>query len=202
MDIPETKKKLGEFYELNPELTKYIQKRRLKVFMKMGAVLPILAVFYISGLALDPLRASFFYIPLAVVLPFIIFEPQKYYKRPFYGKIISCKYCHGYTMPKGTLVNARSIKETQRIRYYVECEDGKKRRFSHLIDASNVYKIGDYVLRVPGLDYPLCYTERKAKICLKCGNIYRTKSEICEAMFCDMPLPVFKKEEMSGYFSN
>ncbi len=198
------KTRLEEFRGLNEELFTYRRKRRIKLFIKIAIFEIPIILLLISGLALDPVRSVITFSVLGTVLPILIFEPYKLYKRAWIGEITGFKYVERYVMPKGVMLNGRGVRTETFAVFSVRGSDGRNHRFTLPRKYELIYQKGDTVMLIPGFDFPVCYTKRRHVLCMKCGALYipHKQSEYCEARFCDMPLPKIpeKDSDYSDYF--
>jgi hypothetical protein len=196
-----TKKRLDAFKSANPEIFKYRRRRLIKLFIKILLFDLIFVVFAIKGCEIDPVKSITFSLLCAIILPTVIFEPHKYLKRSYLGEITGMKHVMRRIFPKGilypgALMNSRVVPF---IIYSVTDEKGNKHKLEIRQDYEKVYKMGDSVLVILGLDYPVCYTKRKYTVCLKCGGLFVPNGEFCEARFCDARLPVIPEDPDSEF---
>ena len=195
------KKHLEEFRALNEDLFTFRKKRRIKLFIKIALLDAFFVFFAIAGASVDPMKAIIFSSICAVLLPILIFDPQNYFRRPYVGRIIGTKYLMRDVFPKGVLYSSMHIPGggvkfgyKSFIRFTVEDENGKRHRFTLPQHFREIYKVGDKVMLISGLDYPVCYSKRKHAVCMKCGAMFIPHKETCDALFCGALLPVIPEE--------
>lgn len=197
-----------EFKALNGDLFVFRRKRRIKLLLKIAILEAFFVFFAIMGSSVDPIKAIIFSTICGLLLPFLIFDPQDLFRRPYIGKITGTKYMMRYVFPKGVLystmhVPGGSVKFGFQsfIRFTVEDEKGKKHRFTLPQHFREIYRQGDTVMLISGLDYPVCYTKRKHAVCMKCGAMFIPHKDTCDALFCGALLPVIpEKEEPYGTY--
>ncbi|MBE6608910.1 MAG: hypothetical protein E7633_10205 [Ruminococcaceae bacterium] len=195
--MPDYKESFDEFKKLNKEIFTYRHKRRIKLFIKIAIFEIPIILLLVSGLALDPVKSVTLFSVLAIVLPILIFEPYKLYRKPCIGEIVGFKYTERYVFPKGVVIRGHAVRIETFVTFFVKGFDGKKHSFTLLRKYEIIYRKGDTVMLVPGIDYPVCYTKRRHVLCMKCGALYipHNQSEYCEAKFCDMPLPKIPEKD-------
>ena len=190
-----------EFKSNNEHLFIYRRKRRTKLFVKIALLETFIIFFAVAGASVDLKKSIIFSAVCAVILPFLIFDPQDYFKKPFIGKIIGEKYIMRYVFPKGVLYGGHRLSGARTkygyksfIRYTVKDENGRTYHFTLPQDYKAVYQNGDKVMRISGLDYPVCFTKRKHTVCMKCGALFVPHKDTCDALWCGAPLPVISEE--------
>ncbi|MBQ1225486.1 MAG: hypothetical protein IIX75_00165 [Clostridia bacterium] len=198
------KARLDEFRKLNEELFTYRKRRRIKLFIKIAIFEIPIILLLISGLALYPVKSLIVFGVLGMVLPILIFDPYKLYRRAWIGEIIGFKYVERYVMPKGVMLNGRGVRTETFVVFSVKSSNGKIHKFTLPRKYELIYQKGDKVMLISGLDFPVCYTKHRHVLCMKCGALYipHKQSDYCEANFCDMPLPKIpeKDHDYSDYY--
>ncbi len=188
-----------EFRTNNEHLFIYRRKRRTKLFIKIALLEAFIIFFAVAGASVDLKKAIIFSAVCAVILPFFLFDPQDYFKKPFIGKIIGEKYMMRYVFPKGVIYGTHRVPGVKYgfksfIRYTVKDEIGCTYHFTLPQEYKAVYRNGDTVMRISGLDYPVCFTKRKHTVCMKCGALFIPHKDTCDALWCGAPLPVIAEE--------
>ena len=198
------KQSFEEFKKLNEELLSYRNKRRIKLFIKIAILEIPIILLLISGLAIDPVKSVLLFTTLGIILPILIFDPHTLYKKPWIGEIVGFKYKERYVTPKGILLHGRGVRIETFVTFYVIDDNGKKHTFTLPRKYELIYKKGDRVMLISGIDYPVCYTSRRHALCMKCGALFipHRKDGYCEADFCGTPLPRLpeKDPDYSRYF--
>ncbi len=191
------KESLYEFKKLNEEIFKYRTKRRIKLFIKIAIFEIPIILLLISGLAIDPVKSVTLFSILGTVLPILIFEPYTLYRRPWIGEIIGFKYKERYVLPKGIMIRGHGVRIETFVTFSVKGFDGKNHTFTLPRKYELIYKKGDTVMLIPGIDYPVCYTKRRHVLCMKCGALFipHRNDGYCEANFCNMPLPQIPEKD-------
>lgn len=189
----DTKKLLKDFRYLNPGIFRYRRKRLIKLLAKIVAFDLIFILFAIKGYEIDPVKSVIFSVVCAIILPILIFSPYKYLKPSYAGKITDMKYVVRRIFPKGIFYPGARAVITPFIIYSITDEKGNKHRIALKQDYECVYQIGDIVLMILGLDYPICYTKRNHAVCVKCGALFVPNGDSCEALFCNAKLPIISE---------
>lgn len=191
------KKHYNEFKALNGHLFVFRKRRRIKLFIKIAILEAFFVFFAIMGASVDLLKAIIFSIVCGLLLPFLIFDPQALFRRPFIGKITGTKYITRYVFPKGVLYSTMHVPGggvrfglKSFIRFTVEDEKGKRHHFTLPQHFREIYKPDDTVMLISGLDYPVCYTKRKHTVCMRCGAMFIPHKNTCDALFCGAELPI------------
>lgn len=200
MDIYQ--KHYKEFKALNGHLFVFRKKRRIKLFIKIAVLEVFLVFFAIMGSSVNMLKAVILSAICGLLLPFLIFDPQELFRRPFIGKITGTKYMMRYVFPKGVLYSTMHVPGggvrfglKSFIRFTVEDEKGRRHHFTLPQHFSEIYKPGDTVMMISGLDYPVCYTKRKPAVCMRCGAMFIPHKETCDALFCGAALPIIPEKD-------
>lgn len=176
------------FKRLNRRIIAYRNRRLLlliaKCLLLTGAIAALSLVSLLKYPALFPLG-----ILAAVGLPLWCFKPWRFFKRRWIGVIESIDYRDSYEN-----VDKSSFNPFYDGRHYVTYayfkaidEAGKKHTFVLDRKYESVYKPGDRVMNLPGIDYPIDLTVQDKKVCPKCGAIYPSENDRCVGIGCKMP---------------
>ena len=199
------KESFEEFKKLNEDIFKYRRRRRAMLFLKIAILEIPIILLLVSGLAIDPVKSVVTFGAFAILLPILIFEPYKLYQRPWIGEIIGFKYKERYVFPKGIVIRGQGFRIETFVTFSVKGFDGKNHKFTLPRKYELIYKKGDVVMLVPGIDYPVYYTKRKHVLCMKCGALYipHINDGYCEAKFCKMALPKIPEKDFDylSYFN-
>lgn len=147
-----------------------------------------------SDFQLDKILSAAYYsaaiwagIAAVILLPLWLLKPWKYFKRSWIGIIDEITY---EDRRESVSKNPADTRHTnQRTVTYILCRVNteKNKRAAFMLDAryDSVYHVGDAVMCISGLDYPINLSKEKLTVCPKCGKIMPQESERCVA--CELP---------------
>lgn len=176
------------FKKFNPQIIAYRNKRRTVMIIKL--IFLDLALVFLSYLMFDedPFVTAMIAVSSVLTVPWFTLKPQKCFRKSWIGKIESTEY---YTkmIPrdnkfyiKGGMVNANMVGYRTDNKEFFEIEQKKE----------TAYKIGDSVIMISGLDFPINLTRRDDVVCPKCGTLLREINNECVG-FCDLPRVVLSR---------
>lgn len=172
---------------MNPLVIAYRNRRWAALIAKciitIGVILAIAYVAYPTSPAMLPIGVG-----AAVLLPLWWFKPWRFVKRHWLGKVESIRYEDASENDDGSLINTRyNGRHTVTYAHFtVKDEQGKKRTFKLDRKYESVYQVGDRVMNIPGIDYPIDLSVQDKKVCPRCGSIYPSTNDRCVGIGCKM----------------
>ncbi len=161
----------------NPSLARMIKRKLWTLVAKLVLFeLPILAAtVYLTTVTVSA-------IPIGVIvfglIAFFTLRAAGGFRPRFYGKIVSFKketrvFSRSKTVRVGDFYHANVII------YTVEDKTGKCVTFEAEEKCARAYTVGDVVIRLPFVDYPIDLIRDDWEICPFCNNIFPKESELC-----------------------
>lgn len=167
-----------EILELNPPLRVY-QRKKLTVFWTRFALIELVVVaatvyMMTFGVKIAPVLG----VILALVLPILLLKPQKFFGTRKRGKII--KIAHERRQIYNPMGNSyTSMRGATVLDCLVEDENGHVSHFEVLKKYEKVYHVGDEVVGLSGISYPIVLTLHDWRLCPYCGGIMHEENEYC-----------------------
>ena len=163
-----------ELFALNPRFRKMQTKIVLKFVLKVTPLELLVAAFAAAAYAMAPGVVIAF--PVIGFYAFwIIFKKDFLSKNALYGTVT--------TIGRDNLMvksdNIRWMKQQNFTIYTITTPDGKKEELILPIPYERVFKKGDKIIRLSGMEYPVDLTPEEMLICPFCGNIFPTENKDC-----------------------
>lgn len=178
----------ARFKRNNPHVIAYRNRRWARLIAKW-----LIAVGVIMAIAIFAYPTSPTMLPIGVIaatiLPLWCFKPWRCFKGRWLGRVESVKYEDVSENDDGSIINPRyNGRHTVTYAYFtVKDEQGKKRTFKLERKYESVYQVGDTVMRISGIDYPIDLTVRDKNVCPRCGSVFPSENERCVTIGCKMP---------------
>lgn len=176
------------FKRNNPQIISYRNKRWAVLIAKWSvAVGVILTVTYFAH------KTSPVILPIgifvAVGLPLWQLRPWRCFQRGRLFTVESIDYEDSYENVDGKLINPRyNGRHTVTYAHFaVRDGKGKKRTFKLDRKYETVYLVGDRLMNISGLDYPIDLTVQGKTVCPQCGAIFPSTNERCVTIGCKAP---------------
>ena len=117
----------------------------------------------------------------ALVLPWVIFKPQRLMRKKYVGTITTIRYIQRRvsTDGGGPSTMMTSMSDAIFIRCTVTDGKGKKHTFELPDRYAAIYFEGDLILSLSGFAFPINLTEHDLTICPCCGGIEPTANGSC-----------------------
>ena len=176
----------SEFSYKNPHVLAYRNKRRAAMAGKVLILLLIIGAISLTSLAryASPLLG----IPVFLVLAGLLFKPWRLFDRRFAGRIVSIAHEHCRESINKSPVDIRYV--NQRVVTHMICqvkgENGKNYSFRVEEKYEEVYHVGDFVMKISGIDFPINLTAHDIVVCPKCGTLYPRENKQCVGAGCGM----------------
>lgn len=178
----------ARFRKNNPHIIAYRTKKWIVLIVKwLIAVGAIMAIAIISGPSPPTM------LPIGVVaaigLPLWWLKPWRYVKFHWLGTIESIRYEDAIENDDGSSINPRysGRHDVTYAHFTVRDAKGKKHTFKLDRQYEAIYHLGDHVMRISGIDYPIDLTVQDKLVCPRCGSIYPRENERCVGVGCKMP---------------
>lgn len=179
-----------KFKKYNPGIIGYRNKRWIMLFVKwffLDALLVLLTYVMFDD---NPVTTALIAVLAVLTVPFVTLKPQRYFRKQWIGKIERIEYLTRQ-MPRDNNFFSRSyMVQVERI----VCHSHGKRSFELDQKYEMTYHVGDTVMSIAGLDYPINLTPHGDVVCPKCGGILREENEECPG-YCDMVRVVIPPKE-------
>lgn len=179
------------FKKNNPQLLTYRNRRRSVLATKIlffDVVIVVITILCATRYS----AAIWVGIAAVILLPLWLFKPWQYFKSNWIGIINEISYKDRQENISKNPADTRYT--SQHTVTYILCRVNteKNKRATFMLDSKydSVYHIGDTVMRISGLDYPINMSEGKQIVCSKCGNIMPKESERC--VECDLPTVIMR----------
>lgn len=176
------------FKALNPQVIAYRNRRWAWLIVKwlitVGVIMAIAIAAYPTSPTMLPIG-----IVAAVALPLWWLKPWRCFKRRWLGRVESVKYEDVSENDDGSIINPRyNGRHTVTYAHFaVRDERDKKHTFMLDREYEAIYRIGDRVMRIPGIDYPIDLTMQDKTVCPRCGSIFPSENEHCVSIGCKAP---------------
>lgn len=178
----------SRFKRSNPHVIAYRNKRWTLLIVKwllaVGVIMAIALVAYPTSPTMLPIG-----IVAAVALPLWWLKPWRCFKRHWLGSVESVKYEERYENVDKKLFNPfYGGKDLFTYAHFaVRDERGKKHTFMLDRKYEAIYRIGDRVMNISGIDYPIDLTVQDKTVCPRCGSIFPSENEHCVSIGCKAP---------------
>ena len=180
------KNEVAAFLEEQPGFAKYRKKRLLKLFFKMlFSTLAILALTVFLYFQTTQIAILIIGILLALFAVFKIADPRKNFSKQ-YGRITEISVVQKRVINKNGMMNSYTAM-MDAIVLIVKLEAPSGREYKMELDDSyqNVIKVGDILLRLPGVPYPITRSPHEMVTCPCCGNIMPRETLNCVNCGCE-----------------
>lgn len=153
----------------------------------------VVAVAVIMAIALVAYPTSPTMLPIgliaAIALPLWGLKPWRFFQSGWTGIVEAHELEESYENVDKKLINPRynGRHYVTYVHFTARDEKGRIRAFKLERKYEEVYQIGDRVLRIPGLDYPVDLTLQKKTVCPCCGAIFPRENQRCVTVGCKMP---------------
>lgn len=116
-------------------------------------------------------------------------KPWRCFKRGWIGAVESVKYEVRYENVDKKLFNPFYGGKEHFTYLHFAVRDERSKKHTFVLDRKfeTIYQIGDLVMNIPGIDYPIDLTVQDKKVCPRCGSIYPSINERCVSIGCGMP---------------
>lgn len=178
----------ARFKRLNPQIIAYRNRKWARLIVKwliaVGVIMAIALIAYPTSPTMLPIGVI-----AAIALPLWRLRPWHCFKRGWIGTIESHEFEESYENVDKKLNNFRYSHRhlVTYIQFSAMDSKGKKHTFKLDRQYETIYQIGDRVMFVPGLDYPIDLTVQNKTVCPRCGSIFPSENEHCVTIGCKMP---------------
>ena len=170
----EYKRLRQELFAISPRFQKLQAKIVFKFVLKVIPLELLVAAFAVAAYTMAPEVVIAF--PLIGFYFFwIIFKKDFLSKKALYGTVTAIG--RDNLMVKSD--NIRWMRQQNFTIYTVTTPDGKKEELILPIPYERVFKKGDKIIRLSGMEYPVDLTPEELLICPFCGNIFPTENKDC-----------------------
>lgn len=182
----------GFSYE-NPHVISYRNKRRGELVGKVIVLMLIIGVISVTSLAryASPLLG----IPVFLVLAGLLFKPWRLFDRRFAGRIVSIAHEHCRESINKSSVDIRYV--NQHVVAYMVClvKGERRKNYSFRIEEKyeEVYHVGAFIMKIPGIDFPINLTAHDLTVCPGCGALYPRENKQCVGAGCGMPAVIVSR---------
>ena len=176
------------FKKFNPQIIAYRNKRRTVMIIKL--IFLDLALVFLSYLMFDedPFVTAMIAVSSVLTVPWFTLKPQKCFSKPWIGTIEDIVY-FDKLMPIDKSFFSRSYPVSVNC---IRCNLNSKKFFELEQKYEMTYHVGDTVMYISGLDYPVNLTQYDDVVCPKCGAILRETNNQCVGL-CDLPRVVLSR---------
>ena len=144
----------------------------------------VAAVVFFGGSSLYSLK--WIILIFGVALPFVVLKPWLYFSRQWIGEITSIELEDiREQRRKGANTSYTNYHTVTYIVCTVKIDENKSAVFKLRQRYDTVYHIGDTVMKISGIDYPVNLTLSGQAVCLKCGTTMAKDIDHC--LSCGMP---------------
>lgn len=182
----------GFAYE-NPHVLAFRNKRRIVVVGKVLVLALIIGA--ISVTAFAKYASPLIGIPIFLILSGILFKPWRLFGRRFIGRIISITHEHSLESIDKSPVDIRYV--NQHVVTYMIClvKGEKRKNYSFRIEEKyeEVYHVGDFVMKISGIDFPINFTAHDITVCPRCGALHPRENKQCVGAGCGMSAVVVSR---------
>lgn len=174
------REKLAKLLQDNPNLKKYRRKKLIAFYFKL-ALIELAAV--AATLYLDAYK-----IPIAPVLgliiaiggPFLFLSPHKFFATRKMGVIKAIEYEQRRVIEG---VTGKLTYTDMKARTFLDCtiedRNGRRSHFEVKQQYQKIYHIGDEVIGLLGVEYPINLTPHSFVLCPICGNMMPRENDDC-----------------------
>ncbi|MBE6639327.1 MAG: hypothetical protein E7616_07765 [Ruminococcaceae bacterium] len=122
-----------------------------------------------------------------LALPFVVLKPWLYFSRQWIGEIISieCEDIREQKYKSGADTRYTNYHTVTYIVCTVKIENERSVIFKLKQRYNCVYHVGDTVMKISGIDYPVNWTLCEQAVCFKCGATLPQDMDHC--LNCGMP---------------
>ncbi len=170
----EYKRIKSALYKQSPRFKRKQTKVFLLFFLKVVLCELPIAALAVGAYVLSPASALAFLI-IGIVIFVILLKKAFLEKKALYGTVV--KISRDNLIVKSDYINRMTQKNFSI--YTIDTPDGKKKELILPIPYERVFKKGDMIIRLPGMDYPVDLTPEELLICPFCGNIFPTENKDC-----------------------
>lgn len=161
----------------NPALASMIKRKQWTLVAKLILFeAPILAAtVYLTTVTVSAIPIG---VIIAALVAFFTLRAAGVFRPKFYGKIVSFEK-ESRLFAKDKTSRVGDFYYGNVIIYTVENEMGKCARFEVAEKCARAYTVGDVVIRLPFVEYPIDLIRDDWEICPFCGNVFPKESEYC-----------------------
>lgn len=178
----------AHFKRYNPQIIAYRNKKWAALIAKW-----LIAVALIMAIAVIAYPTSPSMLPIciivAIVFPLWWLKPWTHFRKGWLGTVESIQLEDRYeNIDRKRLNPFYGGRDTFTYAHFtvLDCK-GKKRSFCLDRKYEEIYQIGDRVMRISGLGYPVDLTLQKKTVCPRCGSVFPRENEHCVSIGCKMP---------------
>lgn len=178
----------ARFKRNNPQIIAYRNRKWALLIVKwlimVGVIMAIAFVAYPTSPFMLP-----FCTLLAIGLPLWRLKPWRSVKFHWIGTVEAISHENKYENADGSLINPfYGGRHTVTYSHFI-VRDGKGKAHTFKLDSKYeaIYLVGDRVMNIPGVDYPIDLTVQDKTVCPRCGAIYPSENEHCVSIGCKAP---------------
>ena len=165
--------------EQNPQL-RFHQRKKLGHFFTKLLVIEVIVISLTIYLMEFTESAVVLGICFAILLPGWILKPQLIFAKCGIGTIKEIeKVSKRVTREKGMAVFHTDLQSKLFIVCRIIGEKGQEIEFELPVQYEKVFHVGDCVLRIPAIEYPINLSEHDWILCPFCGNIFPKVNDRC-----------------------
>lgn len=182
------KSQYTRFKQVDRQIIAYRNRRWAALIAKwlisVGVIMAIAFVAYPTSPTMLPIGVL-----AAIALPLWWLKPWKIFRKGWFGTVESIDYEDSYENVDKKLINPRYNGRHTVTYAHFAVRDGKGKKHSFKLDRKyeKVYRIGDRVMSISGIDYPIDFTVQSKTVCPRCGSIFPSENEHCVTIGCKMP---------------
>ena len=164
-----------ELFRISPRFKKRLAKIYFRFFLKVALAEALVGAFMVGVYVITPGGALAFPI-IGVMVFWILFKKSILNKKPLVGTITTIGRDNRMIASDANI--RRMVSQNFSI-YTVTLPDGRKEEIALPVPYERVFKKGDKLIRLTGMDYPVDLTPEELLICPFCGNIFPTENKVC-----------------------
>jgi len=164
-----------ELFRISPRFKKRLAKIYLRFFLKVALAEALVGAFTVGVYVITPGGALAFPI-IGVIVFWILFKQSILNKKPLVGTVTTIGRDNRLVASDA---NIRRMMSKNFSIFTVTRPDGRKEEIALPVPYERVFKKGDKLIRLTGMDYPVDLTPEELLICPFCGNIFPTENKVC-----------------------